>query len=304
MSVCKPLIILFMMRYFGLLFWVFASTLQAQGLDFLGYPPDAKSMALGGTGVAYRNDLGALSLNPSGILGATKGSYGAISNLIWIGNVKGYSGSVMSKGDKMGAGLYFATLSNGEAQPSSGLGVQLITVGGAYAQQIGNLKLGGGIKYVGEFVNDFRYRGVAADFGVQMPIRKDSGWLGLVIKNVGKMADAQADDLPTQVQGGIAWIPFKMSSRDSDKNLVVLKVMGETSYLFTKETNQLHIHGGIEAKLFDFLLARIGVESKDALRKFSFGVGMEKENVQLDYALIPFNNGSGTGHALSLSFKL
>ena len=286
------------------LFFISPIFISAQGLAFLSFPPDAKSMALGGTGASYRTDLYAMYLNPSGLASHAQGSSAAISNLIWLANVKGYNGIVAHKSTQNTIGGFFSTLSNGESQTTSGLGIQFITIGASYAKPLKNLNVGLSAKYVGEFVNDLRYSGVAADIGIQIPLKKQNAVAGLALKNIGKMNGFQANKLPVQIQGGVAFTPFQLMTKDDNKPLVQVKTIVEGSLFPNEEQNQVQFHTGIEVKTFDFLYFRGGYQHNNSLRKATFGIGMEKENLALDYAYIPFTDGSGNGHLLTISFGL
>jgi hypothetical protein len=292
------------MRFFLSLLWAtcfLPRLLSAQGLAFLDYPPDAQSMALGGTGSSYRNNIYALQLNPAGLVGnQNTGATAGIANLIWLGNSKGYNGSIVQQSAKSGIGAYFSTLSNGNQ--SNDIGVQVLTVGTAYAHKIKNLQVGVGVKYLSEFINDLRFRGYAADIGAQWNL-KDLNF-GVSLLNIGKMNDSQASTLPTNLKGGFSMIPLRLSSQDTGKSLVRIRFTAEAGYSLVNTEDPLKIYTGLEAKFFDFFYARAGYQSNDPIRKSTLGIGMEKETLSLDYAYIPFRDDAGSGHLLVIAFKL
>ena len=103
----------------------------------------------------------------------------------------------------------------------------------------------------------------------------------------------------------MAVLPLRIHSTDDEDPILDLWISADFEQPVGEKTNQkAQLSVGLEAVIFGFGFVRTGYRPNDELRKFSFGAGMKYQDLSFDYVFIPFESGFGTGHVLTLGYKL
>jgi hypothetical protein len=292
---------------------VIAVTASAQdsGLDFLQIGPDARSMALGDAQVAQSRDAYATYWNPAGLAAAERNS-AAVSHHLWVADVRTYALATRLGFGARGA-LGFAVTATGTSDleardgpgdPSGLFGAQFISISGSYGRSVGPVRVGFTAKYLSEEIFDVSANGYALDFGAQADLLNGAVEVGAAFVNVGKMSELgiRATRLPRMLRGGLAIHPLRVLSGDDDASVLDALVLAEVSHVVPDERTRLHL--GIGAEVMELVMVRVGYVGNDELRTFTFGLGLEYEPFQVDYAFLPFEAGfDGPGHVMSLSYR-
>ncbi|MBO6575750.1 MAG: PorV/PorQ family protein [Rhodothermales bacterium] len=283
---------------------------QSSGLAFLEIGPDAAGMALGDAGVALATGPFVVERNPAG-LAAESGSALGLTHHQWIADVSTYGVAGRFDAGGLGSmGLFVRATGTTDLEsrqrpgPRDGtFDVQFVSAGAALARNLGPVRLGITGRYLSERIFSASATGYAADFGVQLPLVRESVTLGAALLNVGSMEELvdRPTELPTTVRVGAAVAPFRVLSFEDGATLIDAVLTVEFSQNTVTEQSRLHV--GAATTVLETVQVRLGYVSNDALRDFSAGLGFEAGGIRLDYALLPFEAGfGGPGHVFSLVY--
>ncbi len=288
-----------------------AASAQDAGLEFLQLGPDAASIALGDAHVASTNDAFSTYWNPAGLAAAETNS-ASVSHHIWVADVRTYAAATrLGFGEKGAFG--FAVTASGTSDleardqpgaPAGYFGARFLSLGASYGRSLGPVRLGATAKYLSEQIFEATANGYALDFGAQAGFLDRGLELGAALVNIGSMSDLGANPsrLPRMLRLGATFNPFRILTSDDDASLLNAFAIVEMTHVFPEELTRLHL--GIGAEVMELVMVRAGYVSNDELRTFSFGLGLEYEPFQVDYAFLPFESGfDGPGHVMSLSYR-
>ncbi|HET6569148.1 MAG TPA: PorV/PorQ family protein [Rhodothermales bacterium] len=288
---------------------------QEIGLDFLRIGTNAAAEALGESGVALSRDAFSTYWNPAGLAAAPNTA--AASHHLWVNGVRAYNVAArLQVGKNGGAGLFATAMSGGgnsvsEFDAATGPGIESAAAGVAYSYRFGPVAAGATLKYVSASYPGFNLSGGALDLGAQADFLNGTLRLGAALQNVGRVRheDEIGQHLPRTWRAGIALFPLTIYSDDAAP-LVRAYLTGEVSReLSTFDEPQpdnpepTHAHLGIGTEWFELVTVRAGYVSGYAARDVSLGLGLGSGPFQVDYALIPFKAGAGTGHVLTLIYS-
>ncbi len=282
---------------------------QDTGLTFLRIGVNAAASAMGDAQVAASADAFSTYWNPAGLAAASRGV--AISHRLWISDVRAYDVAARLQAGRQSAwGLAVTATDSGELEarevPGDATGTfnaQFLSVGGSYARIVGPLRAGATLKFLRERIFEADASGYAFDVGIQLDWPRRLVTVGVALRNAGKMSELQgeATELPRTLAAGAALHPFRIVANRDGASLLDLEITAEVSHLLPSSTTRLHT--GIGVTILDLATVRAGYISNDALRTFTFGLGLYWEYLVFDYAYVPFATGfEGPGHVLSLSY--
>ncbi|HEY6951182.1 MAG TPA: PorV/PorQ family protein [Bacteroidota bacterium] len=159
-----------------------------------------------------------------------------------------------------------------------------------------DLKLGGAFKYLYDKIYVDDASGYAIDIGGLYNTPFDGFSLGASLNNAGQLGAfrQQRTEIPSTVKAGAN---YTLSSED-------FGILG--AFAISRETiakiNSVHL--GFEANYTKMLSARLGYQTGNDLRGLSAGLGIHYSILQLDYAYVPFGQGFGDAHIISIGVKL
>jgi len=307
-----------MSRPFPLLFALafllgLASSARAQqsGLDFLEIGPDAAGLALGDAGIAVVEGPFASERNPAA-LAEGSGTTLSLTHHAWITDVRTVGAAArFDLGARTGLGLYVRATGTGDieardqpGEPDGFFDAQFVAAGLAVGRKLGPVEAGAAVKLLSERIFGFSATGVAADIGLRAR-PADGIRLAAVYQHAGSMdaLDQVRSRLPRTLRGAVAVYPFRVLTEDDGAILAEAFVTVEVSRNIPEERTQWHL--AASAHVLDTVQARLGYLTEDDLRGVSFGVGVGLSHFQVDYALLPFEQGfGGAGHIFTLSYHL
>lgn len=262
------------------------------GLTFLRLSSGARTAALAdaATGVA---DGEALSYNPAAL---TPQPRLGVTRTQWLEGVRhDYLTGVCRRNANAFALAVQVSRADGlehrvgpSVEPLGEFGVYEWTAGLGWARALGpRMRLGAALKAVRQSIYTEAAQGVAADIGVLFRLSPRLS-AGAALRNVGRMndLDREATELPLQLRAGVAGRP---------DDAVLVTVDGQWA---RGGTGSLHL--GAEWTAADRLALRAGYQTGDT-RDLSVGLGVAGQNWSFDYAFLPFGDGLGDAHLLSLS---
>jgi hypothetical protein len=196
-----------------------------------------------------------------------------------------------------GANRMAASLSVATKPGTLGLGVfkfgdevyseQLASIG--FGNQIGNTALGAKINYIQYRAEGFgTSRAMSVDFGGVTTITKQIT-LGAYITNLtqSKLAGASNERLPTRMVAGLGFKP-------SDNVFIASEIEKDLAY-------PVSWRSGVEYAVYKKVFFRTGFNLNPSA--FYFGLGAQKKNIKVDYAL-RFSRLLGVAHQASIVFSL
>ncbi len=282
---------------------------QEGGLAFLRIGTNAAAGAMGDAQVSNSSDAFSTYWNPAGLAAATSNS-AALSHHIWVAQSRTYTvTSRFSSGPKGGVGLFVTALDSGDLDarenpgPSDGVfDAQFVSFGAAYGRSFGPVRFGVTAKYLSERIFANSATGYAFDFGFQADLLDNGIKIGAALQNVGEMNElnTEATELPKTFRAGFSIFPFRVLAMADGTVLLNAFLTGEIAHIFSSETTRYHI--GAAAEVVDLVTVRAGYITDDSLRGITFGGGLGSNGFLFDYAFVPFDDGFGTGHVLSLLY--
>jgi hypothetical protein len=269
-------------------------------LASLKISPDARSVALGETGVAGSNGAMSLFHNPA-LSGFAKTSQASFGYTNWLLDLSIQTGALLLHYNKVNVGLSFNVFTVPGIQqrnlpsdnPLTTFAAHDMTAGLSLALPIGyNLSLGATGHFVYQKIYNDDASGIAGDIGLawKAPV---PGWtVAACVRNAGKMGTLQqeASLLPTSADLGMAWDVFRSGE-------VGLRVAGEGQYYFHDD---LRFKGGLEGFWKEIIFLRAGYQTGSELRTFSGGAGVAWKRYSFDYAYQPLAEDFGASHRFTL----
>lgn len=272
----------------------------ATAFDFLNLDANAVPVAMGGAYTALANDVNALLYNPAGLasVGAHEATF--MHNQYVEGVTQEYLAFASKQG--WGASVNFLNWKNIDrttlSRPGGAggtVGISDLALGGAYGHSWGALSLGGGVKILREQIDNVTATGFAADAGMLYRFEEWKGLaLGAALRNVGPDVKFQQtkERLPAEFRVGAgytraAWGATHTAALDLGKD----------------RFDNLNAQLGLESVLGRVFAARAGYTTRnDAGVGVTAGVGWIRENLRVDYAVVPFDS-LGVAHRVSLTYR-
>jgi hypothetical protein len=269
---------------------------------------NVRAEGMGGAQTAVTTDeAGAIGWNPGAL---AQGGYPALSAIYYHGLVDDAYGALnydmaLNRDFAFGAGLLVYDAGsfdlNSDAGETTSVSAERDFLGsltGAYRLGLlgSDLAFGANLKLLhSTLLAQYSALAVAVDLGAQMQF---AGWLknlqaGLAVKNIGtplKYID-DADPLPSYALLGLAYRVYQ------DKTFSVLVAADAQNDLGSRMNENF----GAEVNIAEIVAVRAGYKAGSALESLTFGLGVNLENFQLDYAYSPTQALSAT-HIASLKY--
>lgn len=303
---------------------IFLPALQSRaqttsGLDFLNVAPDTRSLSLAEAVTSVPTGASAIYTNPAN-LGFELSTGVSASYTLWIADVYNSHVAVNLKrgNDTFAFGLLNSTASDFEARmrpgpPDGSFSVSYLSAAAAYARTFNNISVGAAGHFIREEYLVNNASGYALNFGIS------GHWLnrrlraGATLLNLGEMNELidEATELPANVRAGISGKIFEfIPSKNEDLPILVILYFDYVkplekdirSNFISHNPNEGFFNLGISFDVAETIILRAGYKTGETERPISFGVGIEMENLNFNYAMIPFNTGFGTVHSIGLQY--
>lgn len=282
---------------------ILAQTAGKSGLSFLKVGFNARNIAMGDFGVATANDVSGLYYNPALIADFTSPQLTFTHNQ-WIQDVSSemFGVSFPLFGLPFAFGVNTTSISDFEVRtrpgdPESTFDAHYFYGSlstGFYVAE--NLSAGLTMKYLYENLFSDDASGIGFDFGLRYKDLIAGLDLAASYSNVGSMNSLRDEEtkLPVDLRVGAAY-NFPLEQIQSD----VTVTGGVQKYTATEDT---HIHIGAEIFYDNLIALRGGFMSGYESKGLTTGLGLLWNNINFDYAFVPFEYGLGDSHIISLMY--
>ena len=284
-----------------------------------------RSVAMGEAFVGLADDVNAIAYNPAGLAFLERQEASLVHNVYIEGVQQDYLayvypttryGSLALGGNQVRVAPFSSYDVND--QPTGSVSAQDQAFTGAYAQNWGNLALGGAFKHINSRLASFSASGHAYDFGALWRLQRGLG-LGVAIQNIGSglTYERESAPLPRTIRLGGSWRgAFLWPGSTCGLTL---------DGVFARDRGG-YVGAGAEVWAFPYAAVRVGyLGSQDSDIGFSWGVGFRiplrrapsemptwkarpREDVgpppelQIDYAFARMGD-MGITHRMSLSLR-
>lgn len=282
---------------------VFAQSAGNSGLSFLKVGFSARNIAMGDLGVATANDVSALYYNPA-LIADYSTSQLTFTHNQWIQDVASemFGASFPLFGLPFAVGLNTTSITGFEmrtqpGEPESTFDVHYFYGSlstGFYVSD--NISTGLTMKYLYENLFSDDASGVGFDFGLRYKDVIEGLDLAASYSNVGSMNSLRYEEtkLPADLRVGAA---YKFPLEQIQSNIILTG--GVQKYTDTDDT---HIHLGGEVFYNNLIAIRGGYMSGYDSKGLTLGLGLLWNNINFDYAYVPFEYGLGDSHIISLMY--
>ncbi len=156
-----------------------------------------------------------------------------------------------------------------------------------------DISIGATAKYLYDKLYVDEASGFGLDFGALYKSPLEGMTLGLSLTNFGKMGRyrAQSPDLPSRANVGA---DYQVTEND-------FRFVGDFAVSRETTSGTTLTHFGAEANYTDLLSVRLGYQTGYDNRGLSAGLGVRYSIATLDYAFVPFSQGFGEAHIITVS---
>jgi hypothetical protein len=295
----------------------------SQGFDLLFVSTDARSVSLADANTALSVGPSSWLANPANTLFDNKSSVQATYHS-WINDISyQYAGAVFRERNRaIGFAIYSNAISDIEVrsvpgQPVGNFSVNYVVVSGGYAKELFGINTGISASWLNEQYLEQNATGYALNLGLSKAVLADEKLiLGASLNHVGRMQrlNALRTELPSQAKIGLRSEIVRLNLTSGEGQALPLSLTtvfdvvyaldqnNSSSEMVSRVDNDLFFNTGLELKIGSIILVRGGYKSWDATRKWSFGLGFRVNDIQVDLAQIPFNDGFGNAWSASLRY--
>ena len=311
----------------------YANGVATKAGNWLGVETGARSIAMGGTGVASGTDLSAVPYNPASIsfINSSQSYYSKTKYIDDTSyNVLGYATRI-SPSEHVGLHIYFFDSGDIERttvqHPDGGIGyyqVMQYKIRAMFAKSMmsDRLRIGASIKYFREQIHTANMQSIAFDIGANLDTEMFGTSVGLSINNIGPDVRYKGEGIQVTTDGNIdgvantitePWpipLEFKLGfSTDiiGDRYSVLVPSSYHRLTLtsdFTQATDyRMQLVSGAEYCWNNIAYARAGARFGHDSAGLSFGFGLKYKGIMVDFAYVDYSTLLSTNQfGISLEF--
>ncbi len=270
------------------------------GLVFLRLPVGARAIAMGDAYSSIVNDGTAYIYNPARLSASDNNNVTVMFNKSMVDMTTNYVGLKVKYGKiGFGIGLLRTGISDIEVRQTPGAVLEKFDAqnfsGGLSAsyEVYKNLYAGITAKFLYEKIYIDEASGFGLDFGTNYIYNNFS--FSAVLQNIGSMNELKSESskMPTSIRFG--------GSYKKDFNNFSFTGAAEGFKVF--DGGIFHLNFGAEGGYKDIVFLRAGYQTGYENKGFSAGLGLKYKSVYIDYAIVPYSEGFGTGNTISLGFN-
>lgn len=287
------------------LIWPITADAESAGstlFNFLYLDTSARSMGMGGAYTALAAGSGALAYNPAGLASNNRNEAAFMHNQYFQDITHEHLGYASTAGwganfDYLSFGsVRKTTISNPTGAGLGEVGLTDMAFAVGYGTKISRrLSLGGAARFVREEIAGASGQGVMFDAGFRYSLKEaDVLVLAAALQNIGPKIkfNSVSEELPVLLRAGAAYA-FKVYDQKAALSLDMMKGRNEDAAY--KLGGEILIKGAVPL--------RAGVTTaNDDGPGISLGTGYASENIDFDYAFVPFKD-LGDTHRFSLTFR-
>jgi hypothetical protein len=275
------------------------------GLSFLKLGVGGRSVAMGEAHAALANDASATYFNPAGLVEGEKVDI-LIMHKEWFQDIRTeYLGVALPFGN-FALGLGINTTNVGEIElrtrpgpPEGTFSSHDFALSASMAMKVSPaLNAGISVKYLYEKIFVDETSGIAADVGLLYKPPLEGLKFAVVGSNIGSMREFRTEKvkLPALLRVGASY------NRGLDR-LHSSLTMG-TDFLKVFREEKVRLHTGAEINYEEKVAFRAGYTFGYETRGMTFGIGISRDILRLDYAFTPQSQDFRSGHTISIGVQL
>ncbi len=296
---------------------------QSTGMHFLLVGPSAHNMGASDGHTAALTGASAIYLNPA-MLALENRNSATLSYMLWPAtDTQNSFAGLVYKGDRQAFGLALLSSLNDDipfrsgatSNPDGYFAVRYFSMAGSYSRSFGPLAVGVTGMYLYEQFFRQDASGFAANAGLALNMLEERVRLGASLRNLGSMQDLAetATRLPTLISLGtnVQLLQFSTTAVEdeiplllsvtADYNIPLNDVSGsDDGAILSQDAG--YLNAGLELNIAQIIDLRAGVRTGDTQRRFSTGAGIFISDFYFNYAFLPFQDGFGVAHAVSLQY--
>lgn len=293
------------------------------GLDLLQISKDARSVSMGDAGTALDNGASAIHQNPANLLFNSSEELQASYHSWVLGSSYQHIGAVLkpTKG-VIGLSVYGNSISDIEIRnrPGQAIGtfsVDYLVLSAAYAREFLGINLGISGSFLNEQYLENNARGYAFGFGASKDLFSDERLIvGLAANHIGEMQrlNILRTQLPTNIRAGIKSRVLKLDLTSDQGSSFPIRVDMLVDWVYEPDQSEAlsqnaiqnengYFNAGMEVTIGKIIRLRSGYKGWDGARKWAYGIGIRSNDVDVDIAQIPFQEGLGNALSATLKYR-
>lgn len=297
----------------------------SQGFDLLNVSTDARSLSLGDATTALNNGSSAWLSNPANALFSNSSSVQATYHQ-WIQDITYQHASVLLIDDRRAIGFSVYSNAIGDIEvrnrpgaPTGNFSVNYLVLSGGYARHFFGINAGLSVSLMNEQYLTQNARGYAISAGLSKDLFNDEKLvIASSVNHIGRMQrlNALRTSLPSAFKIGLRSELLTLKLQSGEGKDLPLSLMATLDWVGPIDSNlnddldrqtsieaqDAHINAGIEARMGNYIAIRTGYKSWDAARNWSFGLGLNFDDVKVDLAQVPFSDGFGNAWTATLRY--
>ena len=289
------------------------------GLDFLNIGPSSTALSTSEARTGTLTGASSIYFNPA-LLALEKNNSLDLSYTSWIGGQENIFGGLNSinKNRAFAIAVYSARIGGIEERerpgPANGtFNASYLSVAGAFAYNFRLFSLG----VTGQFLNESLFLGQATgyafNFGIARKFGNDRVVIGASVLNLGSQDELieESTELPANFRAGTSINIGSFSAPGRNDFFIELTLHADYVYMFdeinqlsegTITTDQGFANLAATFEIGNVIQVQSGYRTGDTDRPLSFGTGIILENLEFNYALVPFTSGFGTAHSVGIRY--
>lgn len=308
-------------RFSFALIFVFSSAIFGQGTGFsmLENAPTPSGLSLNEAITAVPLGSSSIYSNPA-LLPLSLGSTIDLGYSTWIEETNFiYGGANFITGKRAFAvGIYNSRIDgfeqrNNPGNPNGEFSVSYLSVSAALAYDFEFISIGVAAQYLNEENAQYQASGYAFNFGLAREFLDSKLKSGVSLLNIGKLDELnnEATKLPELFKAGVSLDLFEFAPPKNDDLPVLVSVSTDfVSPLNERESlqngdvdNDPYFNFGLNLNIAEVLELSSGYKTGETAKPFSFGVGLITDQINVNYALVPYRYGIGSLNSIGLQYK-
>ena len=296
---------------------------QSTGMHFLLVGPSAHNMGASDGHTAALTGASAIYLNPA-LLSLEKQSSATVSYMVWPAtDTRNSFAGLVYKSDRQAFGVALLSSliddipfrSSPTPSPDGYFAIRYFSLAGSYSRSFGPLAAGLTGMYLYEQYFRQSASGFAVNTGLALNLLDERARLGVSLRNLGSMQDLAetATRLPTLLSVGtdIQLLQFSTSALDdeipllisvvADYNIPLNDISGSREESILAQDDG-YLNAGLEVNIAEIIDLRAGFRTGATERRLNFGAGLFVSDFYFNYAFLPFQDGFGVAHSVSLQY--
>ncbi|MCX6640164.1 MAG: PorV/PorQ family protein [bacterium] len=263
--------------------------------------PDARSVAMGETGIAGAKGAFSLFHNPA-LMTFSETSQAGFAYTDWLLDLSMQSGALCFKRQNLSIGLSFNVFNTPGLErrvlpsddPLATFSAHDLAAGLSLAYLWQNrLSLGITGRYLYQQIDVNDANGIAGDLGLAYRLNYRNMVAAASIRNMGQMQALLTERTPLPSEASLG-----LSGDIYSKGDFCLRAQADGQYLLDDD---LRLHAGLECDWRNQIFLRGGYQTGSELRTFSGGLGLAWQRFHFDYAYQPLAEDFQASHRFALS---